>query len=503
MKVTSFRVLKKRLDAAERKIGDRKRRLEKSEPAAEVNNFTNSIRDRERLRIWFEKFVFEQNEKNQRNLNEKSIWNKFKETVLDNSYMKWKPLVTADGRSPQAEFLLSNELEVLYGGAAGGGKTAALLMGALQYVEKPGFIALLLRRTFSDLGLPKSLMDLSHICLKDTKAKWNEKNHCYSFPSGARLVFGYCNNPGDEERYKSAEFQYIGVDELTEWHEKQYKFLFSRLRRSTDLDIPVRMRCATNPGGEGHEWVKRRFLMEDSKAERKFIPARLFDNPRIDQDLYRQCLMNLDPIRRMQILDGNWDINPEGGKFQRGWFRIFDNYPRGYRVIRYWDKAATEPKNGKDPDWTVGVLATMVDGIFYVIDVVRFRGTPKLNEDTIRQTAEMDGKRVDIYIEQEPGSAGVNDIDHYARRVLAGYPLRKSGRTTGSKEIRANPLSSAAEQGNVRLLKGNWNRDFLDEIELFPHGAHDDIVDASSGAFSKLTEHVPLGGSTVPRLFGD
>jgi len=295
VKVTSFRVLKKRLDAAERKIGDRKRRLEKSEPAAEVNNFTNSIRDRERLRIWFEKFVFEQNEKNQRNLNEKSIWNKFKETVLDNSYMKWKPLVTADGRSPQAEFLLSNELEVLYGGAAGGGKTAALLMGALQYVEKPGFIALLLRRTFSDLGLPKSLMDLSHICLKDTKAKWNEKNHCYSFPSGARLVFGYCNNPGDEERYKSAEFQYIGVDELTEWHEKQYKFLFSRLRRSTDLDIPVRMRCATNPGGEGHEWVKRRFLMEDSKAERKFIPARLFDNPRIDQDLYRQCLMNFIP----------------------------------------------------------------------------------------------------------------------------------------------------------------------------------------------------------------
>jgi predicted phage terminase large subunit-like protein len=144
----------------------------------------------------------------------------------------------------------------------------------------------------------------------------------------------------------------------------------------------------------------------------------------------------------------------------------------------------------------------MVDGIFYVINVVRFRGRPRLNEETIRQTAENDGKRVQIFIEQEPGSAGVNDIDNYVRKVLLGFSVR-GVKTTGSKEVRANPLSSAAEAGNVKLLRGSWNKDFLNEFELFPYGAHDDIVDATSGAFSKLTEHVPLGGSTVPRLFGD
>jgi predicted phage terminase large subunit-like protein len=98
-------------------------------------------------------------------------------------------------------------------------------------------------------------------------------------------------------------------------------------------------------------------------------------------------------------------------------------------------------------------------------------------------------------------SAGVNDIDNYARRVLVGYCFR-GVKSTGSKEVRANPLSSLAEQGNFRLRQSPWNREFLDEFELFPQGAHDDIVDATSKAFSKLKETTPLGGSTVPRLFG-
>jgi predicted phage terminase large subunit-like protein len=208
----------------------------------------------------------------------------------------------------------------------------------------------------------------------------------------------------------------------------------------------------------------------------------------------------LDPIRRAQILDGNWDINPEGRKFQRGWFKIVEDYPRGYRVVRFWDKAATEPQRGKDPDYTAGVKMTKVEGVFYVIDLVRFRGTPRLNEARIRQTAELDGKSVEIYMEQEPGSAGVNDIDNYARRVLVGYSFR-GVKTTGSKEIRANPLSSATEQGYVCLVQAPWNSVFVEEFEMFPDGAHDDIVDATSGALSKLTEHPPLGGDTVTRLW--
>jgi predicted phage terminase large subunit-like protein len=104
-------------------------------------------------------------------------------------------------------------------------------------------------------------------------------------------------------------------------------------------------------------------------------------------------------------------------------------------------------------------------------------------------------------MEQEPGSARVSDIDHYSRHVLPGFCFR-GVKETGSKELRANPLSSAAEQGRVKLVEGNWINDFLDEFEMFPEGAHDDIVDATSGALGKLTEYGPVGGDTVPSIFG-
>lgn len=498
------RVDKKRLDDLEKKINEekslRKRQVSKK---SDKKTRKNMIRDKKIFKRWFNKYKQDNKDNPNITLDFESLWNKYKTTILDNPWIVWKPQITADGRSPQTEFLMLDNLEVFYGGAGGGGKTVAILAGALQYVTKPKYIALLLRRTYSDLSLPKSLMDLSHIWLDGTDAKWNVSTHTWTFPSGARVVFGYCQNEGDEHRYQSAEFQYIGVDELTEWFEVQYTFLFSRLRRPTEMTIPIRMRSAANPGGIGHEWVKQRFVAKTKDDDdRVFIPAKLCDNPKLDQQMYTKCLMNLNPIRREQILNGDWNINPHGRMFQRGWFGLVDDYPRGGKVVRYWDKAATEPKRGKDPDWTVGVKATMVDGVFYVIDVKRFRGTPQLNESTIKQTAQMDGKSVDIYMEQEPGSAGVADIDNFARRVLLGYSFR-GVKTTGSKEIRANPLSSAAEQGNVKLVKGSWIRDFLDEFELFPCGAHDDIVDATSGAFSKLGQNAPLGGLVVDRLFGN
>ena len=128
----------------------------------------------------------------------------------------------------------------------------ALLAGALQYVDQPRYNAILFRRTITDLSLPDSLLDLAHQWLDGTDARFDSKNNTFIFPAKARLVFGYCDNQGDEQRYRGAQFQYIGVDELTEWHESQYRFLFSRLRTCTSLDVPVRMRCASNPGGLGH-----------------------------------------------------------------------------------------------------------------------------------------------------------------------------------------------------------------------------------------------------------
>jgi len=401
-------------------------------------------------------------------------------TVLEN------PWIPHDPTPKQAEFLLLPVLEAFYGGAAGGGKSDALLMAALQYVDVPGYAAILFRRTYADLALPGALMDRAAEWLAGTAAKWSDKEKTWRFPSSATLTFGYLEHENDKYRYQSSELQFIGFDELTQFTESQYRYLFSRLRRLKGVTVPLRMRSASNPGGIGHDWVRRRFIDEGEVKGRVFVPARLEDNPYLDREEYAKSLQELDPVTRQQLLEGDWEAKEAGRKFKRHWFEIVDQAPAGARRVRYWDLAATEPKPGKDPDWTAGVLMCEKDGIFYVIDVKRIRATPLGVEALIRQTAKLDGRNVEVYIEQEPGSSGKNTIDRYRREVLKGFACY-GHKTTGSKEMRANPVSSAAEAGNVKLVRGTWINDYLDEVEMFPYGAHDDQVDGTSGAFEILT----------------
>ena len=407
--------------------------------------------------------------------------------ILANKYIPKRPhpVTGLSGPQPkQMKFLLLDCLEAFYGGAAGGGKTDALLMAALMYVHVPGYSALILRRTYPSLSLPKAIMDRSHEWLDPTDAKWDGSEHAWTFPSGARLVFGYLDSEVDKYRYQSAEFQCIEFEEVTEFLESQYSYLFSRLRRLEGVKVPLRMRSASNPGGVGHDWVKQRFLVEGREKGRVFIPAWLQDNDYIDKETYIQSLMHLDPVTREQLLKGDWEVKESGGLFQRQWFQRVKDWPRGARQVRYWDLASTVPEASKDPDYTAGIKLAAKDGQYWVLDVKRIRNTPKEVEALIKQTTELDGKAVDVYMEQEPGSAGVNNIDHYARQVLAGYSFR-GVKTTGDKQTRANPVSSAAEQGNIKVLEAPWNTDLLDELELFPKGAHDDQVDALSGAFEQ------------------
>jgi len=173
--------------------------------------------------------------------------------------------------------------------------------------------------------------------------------------------------------------------------------------------------------------------------------------------------------------------------FLREWFNdnIVNAAPYDVRTVRYWDLAATKPKQGSNPDYTVGIKMGAKDGFYYVMDVQRFRGTPSNVENRIKLTARLDGLPTRIYMEQEPGSSGVNTIDNYHRKVLSGYTFY-GVKTTGSKAERAAPLSSACEAGLVKLVQGTWLNTYLDEMEAFPVGSHDDQVDASSGAFTQL-----------------
>ena len=402
--------------------------------------------------------------------------------------MPWTNYIPHKPTSKQLAFLLLTNQEALYGGAAGGGKSDALLMAALQYADVPGYSALLLRRSYTDLSLPGALMDRTRFWLMPSDATWRDSMKTWQFPSGATLTFGYLERPGDEYRYQSTEFQFIGFDELTQFQETQYRYLFSRLRRANEVDVPLRMRSASNPGGVGHEWVRNRFIDNDvTEDERVFIPASLPDNPYLDQTAYLASLQQLDPITRQQLLAGDWSARQPGNLFKREWFMVVDELPVFVnRSVRYWDLAATPDRPGADPDYTAGVRVDYgADGLYYVVDVKRMRGSPGEVEALIRQTAQVDGNSTQIFIEQEPGASGVNTIYHYVTRVLADFTVRGQ-RATGSKVERAGPVSSQAEVGNIRLLRGPWLGPFLDEIEAFPLGGHDDQVDALSGSFMRL-----------------
>lgn len=405
--------------------------------------------------------------------------------VIDKLELSWSKFIPVTPTAKQLAFLLLDCREALYGGAAGGGKSISLLMAALQYVDYPEYAALLLRRSYADLSLPGALMDKASEWLGGTAAVWHAEAKTWTFPSGATLTFGYLDNPNDKYRYQSSAFSFCGFDELTQFQEQDYRYLFSRLRRLKDSPIPIRMRAASNPGGIGHEWVKQRFMVEHDE-DRVFLPARLDDNPHLDQAEYEKSLGNLDPVTRQQLLNGDWSARQGGSKFRREWFEIVDTAPADCQRVRRWDMAATEPKPGKDPDWTAGCLMGLArTNTLYIIDMKRMRGTPGACEALVKQTAEIDGNETMIRMEQEPGSSGVKAIDDYQRRVLMGYDFRGVP-STGKKEVRANPLASQAEAGNVKLVRGPWINAFLDEAELFPLGGHDDQIDAASGALADL-----------------
>lgn len=174
----------------------------------------------------------------------------------------------------------------------------------------------------------------------------------------------------------------------------------------------------------------------------------------------------------------------EGDIFRRSDFRYVEAEPEGGQYVRYWDKAAS-----LDGDYTAGVLIARIENSYYIVDVVRGRWTTGERDRVMLATAATDKNKygsVRIWWEQEPGSSGL-DVSRSLTTLLAGYSVH-ADRVTGDKAFRAEPLASQVEMGNVHLVKGRWNNDFIDEVCSFPNGAHDDQVDAASGAFSRLSE---------------
>lgn len=419
-------------------------------------------------------------------------------SVLENPFV---PETHRLPHSKQAQFLLDTRPEVLFGGSAGGGKSWALLVAALQFVDRPGYAALILRRTYQDLAQPGAIMDRAIEWLRPHPGvRWNSETHTFTFPSSARLTFGYLDARWDHLRYQGSELQFCCFDELTQFDEAPYRYLFSRLRRLEGSDVPLRMRSASNPGGPGNDWVRARFV-DAREPGRGFIRAGLADNPSLDQEAYIQSLSHLDPVARRQLLEGDWSARPEGGLFRREWFRFEDSSPEGLaQIVRWWDLAA-----GGD-DWTVGLkMGIDHQRRYHVLDVSRLRVDPAGVEAAVRAAADRDGSGVVVLIGEEPGSAGKSLVDHYRRNVVPDRRV-EGVRETGPKWARAQPVAGHAAAGNVILVRGAWNAALLDEVEAFCEDArrypHDDQVDALAGAHAWLASRPSSRPGQLGEFFG-
>lgn len=299
----------------------------------------------------------------------------------------WEP------QPKQFEFMSRNEDEVLYGGAAGGGKSEALVIEALRQVDIPHYRALILRRTYKQL---EDLIDKSHRYYKAAypKAKYNITDKTWKFPSGAKIIFGNMEYENDKYNYQGKPYDFIAFDELTQFSETQYKYLKSR-NRPNGPGTDVYIRASANPGGVGHGWVKERFISaappmttiwEESeiylpdgtvmkgKKSRIFVPSSVFDNKILleNDPGYVFTLASLPEAEKNALLYGDWD------SYEGQYFREFKNDPAHYVDRKFTHVIAPfripgEWKIYRSFDWgyhrpfSVGWWAVDYDGVIYRI----------------------------------------------------------------------------------------------------------------------------------------
>lgn len=434
---------------------------------------------------------------------------------------------------PQTCALQSNADILVFGGGAGGGKTFYLLLDPLYQYHNPHFDGVIFRKNATQIRNPGGLWDGSLEIYMHIGGYPREAVLEWQFPSKMGLKFAHLEHEKTVYDWQGSQVAWIGFDELTHFSSKQFWYMLSRLRSMSG--IPGRIRATCNPdadswvrelidwwiGDDGYPIAERsgvlryfirvedRLIWGDSAEELintygnefipksfTFIPSKLADNRILmEKDpSYRSNLLALPRVDRLRLEGGNWNVRATAGMlFRQEWFRVVDAIPAGWiSAVRFWDRAATLPsEENPDPDWTRGLLLYRYsDGRYLVGDLRSMRDTPGRVEDLVRNTASYDGVRVRIKSQQDPGSAGVQEAEYFIR-MLGGFIV--SVETMPKDKItRSKPVSAQCEQLNIMVLRAPWNKEFFQELENFPDGAHDDIVDTLSGAFNELCGAVSI-----------
>ena len=441
-------------------------------------------------------------------------------------------------KGPQEKFLATNADIAIYGGAAGGGKTYALLMEPLRYMYTKGYRAVIFRKSYTQINASGGLWDESTnlysgiygaIPAKSPKYHWD-------FDKKSTLYFDYLGRDEELVKWQGSQITFIGFDELTHFSERQFFYMMSRNRSTCGVKPYIRATC--NPdadswvskfiswwidqesgypikersgkvrymvrikeeiiwGSTKSELISKGISPEDIKSV-TFIASTLQDNKILmEKDPgYLANLKAMTEVDMERLLKGNWKIKASAGRYFRRTQIPIDGFMNKLPDdilywCRAWDIAATDENEKGEPAYTAGVLmGKRKSGRYIVADVVNQRVKAGDVEKLIRITAMSDrekyGANYRVRIPQDPGAAGKIVANQYIN-TLAGFDV-KSEPVTGSKELRASPFAAQWQNGFVDILIAPWNDEYFSQLESFPESKYKDMVDASSDAFNELAD---------------
>lgn len=302
-------------------------------------------------------------------------------------------VVWAPNSEPQRQFCASTETEVLYGGAKGCAKSDAILFAALSQVHLPRYKALILRQTFPEV---QELIDRSaHAFPQLVNAPaWKGDLKRWTFPGGGIIQFGYCSTKDEVQRYHGQEWAYIGFDEVGDVADENVWVMLMAENRCKNPEVITMMRGSANPGKPGHPWIKRRFIDKcgkkgekvyrfvhrmpafedmpamDATITRRFIPARVTDNPVYARDaIYMAKLFSLPEMLRRQLLYGDWDAG-----FGMGLDELDEDihFLQPFGIPANWVQFGSFDWGYSHP-WVFGHYAADEDGVVYKINTYRGR----------------------------------------------------------------------------------------------------------------------------------